>query len=153
MCCATASKMVTLEMLHVSEYASSKFMSVIPDVDQHSLCCSCWGVTERSSCCYWHQLWKQHNLVQEHNAGVRDFSLLFEAPYSSAYSKLYNSDLKHNMQLTVELLSCMAHKQEVHKLCSIGAINEHARASKSNAPGNKAITGIRLCRHKLIWLI
>lgn len=45
---------------------------------------------------------------------------------------------------SVELLSCMAHKQEVDKLCSIGAINEHARASKSNAPGNKAITGIRL---------
>lgn len=53
---AIASKVIPLKLLHVSEYGSNTFMSVIPDVDQHSLCCSCWEFTERSSCCYRHQL-------------------------------------------------------------------------------------------------
>ncbi len=149
---ATASKVIPLKLLHVSEYGSNTFMSVIPDVDQHSLCCSCWEFIERSSCCYRHQLWNQHSCSQQRDAGVHDFWLhrLVKAPYSDAP---HSSDLKHNMQLTVELLSRMAHNQEVHMLCSTGAINKHARASKSSAPGNKAIAGIRLCRYRLMWLV
>jgi hypothetical protein len=87
-----------------------------------------------------------------HSSAMHDFWLhrVVKVSYSDAP---HNSDLKHNMQLTVELLSCIAHNQEVHMLCSIGAINKHARASKSSAPGNKAIAGIRLCRHILIWLV
>jgi hypothetical protein len=136
----------------VTEYESNTLMTVIPDVDQHSLCCSCWEVTQRSCCCYWYQLWNQHIHSQEHDARMHDFELhrFEEAPYSGAP---YNNDLKHDMQLTVEVLSCIAHNQEVHMLCSTGAIKKHARASKSNAPGNKAIAGIRLCRHRLSWLI
>lgn len=121
----------------------------IPDADEHSLYGISWAFTQYGSGHYRHYLnttFAQASVMQG-DVNAQSFSAgNYICPV------IMTATCSPNIRLTVHVLSCRAHIQDVHKLCMTGAMNRHARASKPTAPGNRVTPGVKLCS-KDLWQV